>query len=467
MERSGTSSHPSAPRAVPCGLTVRGRVVPPSSKSVTHRAFNLTLLSGRPAVIERPLLAEDTRLFLAALDALGWAVEHAGEAVRLAPPAAVPGADHPARRRGRGRAADPVGLFCGNAGTMFRFLAASLATAAGDTAGTGRPVLLDGTERLRERPVGPLLEALRALGARIECPEATGHAPLAIQPASLRGGRARLDAGESSQYLSALLMACLRAPEPTRLEVPALTSAPYVEITREVIRQAVPGEDPVAVEPTAAGSVFTIVPSRPALPRFRVEGDLSAACYPAAAAALTGGSVEILGVRRDTAQGDRGLIDLLAAMGAEVAWSGTGVTVRGSGRLESPGAVDLSDLPDQVPTLAAVAPFAHGTTRIENVAHLRIKESDRLRAMAEGLARLGVPVEERPDGLVIGGCWAGGAPPAERTEAVILDPSNDHRIAMSFALVGLRRPGVVVAHPEVVAKSYPAFWDDLLALLGG
>lgn len=490
----GTSTERPDPLAIPAGRTARGRVAPPPSKSVTHRALNLTLLSGRPAIVEHPLLAEDTRLFLEALAALGWSVEHGdgedggdGE-VRLAPPSSdrPDGADRPDRperarqpdRSGR-PASEPVTLFCGNAGTMFRFLAASLTAAP--TGGCSGPVVLDGTPRLRERPVGPLLDALRSLGARVACRHAEGHAPLVIEPASLRGGRARLDAGESSQYLSALLMACLRAPEPTRIEVPTLTSTPYVEITRDAIRRvcrgAVRGEpidlpdpvDPVAEEPLGDGRLFTIVPARPEVGRFRVEGDLSAACYPAAAAALTGGEVEIVGVRSDSAQGDRRLIDLLATMGAEVTWTEEAVTVRGGGALVAPGAVDLSDQPDQVPTLAALAPFARGTTRIENVAHLRIKESDRLRAMAEGLARLGVPVEERPDGLVIDGCWAGppdGEPAAEAAEPVVIDPFDDHRIAMSFALVGLRRPGVSIAHPEVVAKSYPAFWDDLFRLLG-
>jgi len=461
------AEHPGAaprrdPLPIPSGRTVRGRVTPPPSKSLTHRALNLALLSGRPARVERPLLAEDTRLFLAALAALGWSVEpegDGGDAVRLAPPAGS----------GTGRpAADPVGdpvvLSCGNAGTMFRFLAASLTTGA-----AGPPLVLDGTARLRERPVGPLLDALRSLGARVSCRQAAGHAPLEIHPGSLRGGRARLDAGESSQYLSALLMACLRAPTPTEIVVPALTSAPYVEITREAIRRtcgAAAGTDPVQATPCDDGWHFTVTPVRPAVGRFRVEGDLSAACYPAAAAALTGGEVEILGVRRDTAQGDRGLIELLARMGAEVDWREDGVIVRGGRGLVAPGAVDLSAMPDQVPTLAALAPFARGTTRVENVAHLRIKESDRLRAMADGLARLGAAVEERPDGLEIAGCWADGALPGEPGAAIVLDPADDHRIAMSLALVGLRRPGVAIAHPEVVAKSYPRFWDDLFALLG-
>lgn len=446
-----TSPHdpadPSSPRPIPAGRVVRGTVTPPPSKSVTHRCLSLALLGGREAVVERPLLAEDTRLFLDALRDLGWAVERGGADVRLGPPAEPP---------------ERAEVFCGNAGTMFRFLTAILCTIPGR-------FRLDGTARLRERPVGPLLEALRALGARVTCPGREGAAPLEIEGASLRGGSAVLRAGESSQYLSALLLAGLRAAEPVRLEVDGLTSAPYVELTREAIRRAFPrGADPVSEgAPRAGRRVFEVTPDVPAAERFTVEADLSAACYPAAGATLTGGRVEILGVRRDSAQGDRGLFDLLERMGAAVEWGAGRVVVRGPDEggegLEAPGTVDLSAMPDQVPTVAALAPFARGETRIENVAHLRIKESDRLRAMARGLSRLGVPVEERPDGLVIPGCWAPDGSGGSRVvtgEPVEIDPFDDHRIAMSFALVGLRRRGVRVAHPEVVAKSYPAFWTD-------
>jgi 3-phosphoshikimate 1-carboxyvinyltransferase len=436
-------------RPVPAGRVVRGTVTPPPSKSVTHRCLSLALLGGKECRIERPLLAEDTRLYLDALGTLGWSVEHRGEDVMVTPPARPE------------RSVERREVFCGNAGTMFRFLTAILTVLPGR-------FRLDGTPRLRERPVGPLLEALRSLGARIECPVRAGHAPLEIEGESLRGGRALLDAGESSQYLSALLLACLRAPGASRLEVAALTSSPYVELTREAIRRAVSGGDPVRERPPAekgAGSrAFEISPVTPSARRLPVEADLSAACYPAAGAALTGGTVVIEGVRSDSAQGDRRFFGLLERMGAAVSWSEDGAEVRGTGRLDAPGGVDLSATPDQVPTLAALAPFARGVTRIENVAHLRIKESDRLRSMADGLARLGVPVEERPDGLVIPGCWAEErrVVPGERT---VIDPHDDHRIAMSFALVGLRRDGVVVARPEVVAKSYPGFWDDLDALL--
>ena len=438
---------PDEPREIPSGRAVRGRVAPPPSKSVTHRYLNLALLSGAPATVRRPLLAEDTRLFLDALRALGWSIEATEEAVELAPPAP-------------GEASAATELFCGNAGTLFRFLTATLAVLPGRWR-------IDGTPRLRERPVGPLVDALTALGARIDAAEegaAPSHAPLIVHGPTLGGGLATLDAGESSQYLSALLMACLRAARPTELHVPVLTSGPYVELTRRAIRRFTEGggTDPIR----QSGSAWRIAPARLAPPPdLRVEGDWSAACYPAAAAAITGGRVELAGLDADSAQGDRAFLDLLARMGARVERRGDGVVVEGAPLRAVE--VDLSASPDQVPTLAAVAPFASGTTRIYNISHLRIKESDRLHAMAAGLSRLGVPVEELPDGLVIEGCWAAGPGAAEAAAGpVTVDPAGDHRIAMSFALVGLRRPGVRVADPHVVGKSYPGFWEDLEALLG-
>jgi 3-phosphoshikimate 1-carboxyvinyltransferase len=439
------SSTPSEPREIPCGRRARGRLRVPPSKSITHRYLNLALLARQPLVVEHPLLAEDTRLFLAALGRCGWTVEELPrqEEVRLAP------AETPATpAAGAGEVRE---IFCGNAGTLLRFLIASLAVLPGRWR-------LDGTERLRERPVAPLVEALRRLGAEIHHLDRPGRVPVEIAGGTLAGGVTRLDAGVSSQFLSSLLMAGLAAPRPLTLEVTALTSAPYVEITLAAIRQfggrveTIPGD--------AGRLVYRVEPGLRQPARLRVEGDASAACYPAAAAALTGGEVVLDGLAPDSPQGDRRFLDLLGAMGAEVTWHGGAVTVRG-GRLRGVEE-DLSTMPDQVPTLAALAPFAGGRTRILNVAHLRLKESDRLSAMAGELRRLGAGVVEGRDRLDVAGSWCESPPPANR---VTVDTHGDHRIAMSLALVGLRRPGVVVAAPQVVAKSYPAFWQDLDSLL--
>jgi len=434
---------PAGGHLVPAGRRAEGRLAPPPSKSLTHRALNLALLARGELVVERPLEAEDTHLFRAALEQLGWRCEPEAPVWRLVPGPRPSGAE----------------IHCGNAGTMLRFLVATLAA----TPGTWR---LDGVPRLRERPVGPLAAALAELDAEIEWLGAPGHPPLTLHGRRLAGGRVRLDAGESSQYLSALLMAATAAAGPVEIEVPRLTSAPYVDLTLDLLARF-----DGRAERTADG--FRVDPCPLASPgRLRIEGDLSAACYPAAAAALTGGTVVLAGVDPASRQGDRAFLDLLAEMGAEVTWRGSGgapgageVEVRGAAPLRALDA-DLSSLPDQVPTLAALAPFARGTTRIRNVAHLRIKESDRLAAMARELGRLGVPVEERPDGLVVPGVWADGPPP-EPPSPIRVDPHGDHRIAMSLAVTGLRRPGTLIAHPEVVAKSYPGFWRDLAGLLGG
>lgn len=419
---------------VPAGRKVSGRLRVPSSKSLSHRWLNLALLSRRPMVLERPLLAEDTRLFLAALGRCGFQVEQNGDDVRLDPGATPTG---------------EVEIFCGNAGTMLRFLVATLAVVPGQWR-------LDGVPRLRERPVRPLVEALRRLGARIEYLGAEGFVPLRIEGGTMGAGTTLLDAGESSQYLSAILMAGLRAPGEVIVEVSSLTSGPYVDVTLGVA-EAAGGR----IE-RLGDKTWRVIPSDLRADRARVEGDWSAACYPAAAAALTGGQVVLDGLVRDSRQGDRGFLDLLLKMGAEADWRGDELEVRGGGTLRGLEA-DLSTMPDQVPTLAALGPFAEGETRIYNVAHLRIKESDRLEAMATELRKIGAEVDEGLDSLRIPGVWAQGPTPDDR---VLIDPRGDHRIAMSLALAGLRRPGVVVTSPEVVAKSYPEFWRDLGRMLG-
>lgn len=428
------------PRPIPAGRRVGGRLRVPPSKSVSNRYLALALLGRVRLVLEHPLDSEDIRLFLGALEACGFRVRERRDAERLRAVDLEPGA-LPAEAE----------IFCGASGTMLRFLVGVLSALPGRWS-------LDGVPRLRERPVGPLARALEGLGARFEWAGREGYAPLSIRGGRLQGGRTRLDAGSSSQYLSALLMAALAAEGPVEVEVEELTSEPYVALTEDAVA-AFGGE----VERPGPG-LYRVVPHRPAADRLEVEGDWSAAAYPLAAAALTGGEVELEGLGRDSRQGDRGFLALLQEMGLEAAWDG-GLLRAVGGSLRAVRA-DLGAMPDQVPTLAALAPFARGVTRIGGVPHLRLKESDRLAAMAAELTRAGAEVEEGPDHLIIPGVWAGeGSPPPGRP--VILESHGDHRIAMACALVGLRRPGVSVAHPEVVTKSYPLFWSDLDRLLDG
>lgn len=445
---------------LPEGATVSGRLRPPSSKSLTHRALALALLSRRAMTIERPLAAEDTELFLAALTRFGFAVERSPDAVGLRPPERWPA---------------EVAIDCGNAGTMFRFLVAIAATLP-------TRVLLDGVPRLRERPIAPLTSALAELGVAIEFLGERGHAPLVVGRLSegtlsertssggtfaggkFVGGKVALDASASSQYLSALLLAGLRAAHPVEVAVEELASAPYVDLTLEMVARF-----GGRVERLAPGR-WRSYPGLAGTDRVAIEADFSAATYPAAAAVLTGGSVQIDGIARSSRQGDRRFFDLLGAMGAEVRWNEEGARVSAGAALSAIVA-DLGDIPDQVPTLAALAPFARGTTEIRNVAHLRIKESDRLAAITSELRRAGAEVEELADGLVIPGIWAEAMPPSAPPSAppsipVVVDPHRDHRIAMAMALVALRRPNLSIGDPACVAKSHPEFWRDLAALLG-
>jgi 3-phosphoshikimate 1-carboxyvinyltransferase len=417
---------------VPSGRTAEGELTPPPSKSLTHRFLILARLSGGTVLIENPLQSEDTELTVAAVRATGSRVHFSNDGAVVEPGEAP---------RGLTR------IDCGDAGTLLRFLTAV-------TSGLSGRWRLDGSARLRERTVGPLAEALRQLGADTLWSGREGFAPLEIRGATLQGGRVRLDAGLSSQFLSALLLAGQVAPREIRIEVDSLTSWPYVDLTLDCIRRF---GGRVSVD----GNTYRTRPGLTPPERIRVEGDYSSAAYPAAAAVITGGTVSISGLRRQSAQGDRRFLEILERMGASVVWSDETVRITGHGPLTAVDE-DMSDMPDQVPTLAALAPFARGTTRIRAVPHLRLKESDRLAAMRAELERVGAAAEETEDGLTVTGVWAERQPPEQ---TVTVDPHGDHRIAMSMALVGMRRPGLSIARPGVVDKSYPGFWDDIGLLL--
>ena len=423
------SSNSAEPLPLASGVA-EGVVRPPGSKSATNRWINLAILSRVPFRLRGALLSDDTLLFLEASRRLGLSVSVTDAEVEMAP----------LEERIEGE------LFCGNGGTMTRFLAATASVTPGRWT-------LDGVERLRQRPIGALVDALSRLGASIRYLGRPGFVPIEVEGRRLEGGRTTLDAGVSSQFLSALLMAGQVARGPWEIELRSLTSAPYVELTRAAL-----ASQGGRCELTAEG--YRTLPSTLRGGTIDVEVDLSSACYAAAAAALTGGRVEILGARRDSLQGDRRFFDLLEAMGCEVRTTVGGLAFVG-GQLRGLE-VDAADIPDQVPTLAAMGPFLRQGLVIRNASHLRIKESDRLAAMVAMLVAAGVEAVETEDGLRVPGIWH--QQPAA-TQPALVDPMGDHRIAMSAALLGLRRPGLLLAQPEVVVKSYPAFWRDWSAIV--
>lgn len=447
---SGTSGSGDVYGPVPSGRRAAGRIRVPGSKSIAQRYLALALLANGEVAIHGAPDADDVRHFAGALRAAGLGLERdADGALRITP------APEPSAHR-------IVPIDCGAGGTMYRFLTAVLCAIPGRWR-------IDGTERLRERPVGPLAAALRQLGAKISFAGDEGYAPVEVRGGSLGAGHAVLDAGASSQYLSALLLASTAAEGRVMIEVAALTSEPYVDLTLDAIRVfggTATREGSDRDMPEAHGRVaYSVEPGLVAPTRVEVEADLSAVAYPAAAAALTGGTVFVEAVNAESRQGDRAFLDLLQRMGATVTWRDGGVEIAGpeGGRLRAVDE-DLSSVPDQVPTLAALAPFAAGETVIRNVPHLRLKESDRLRAMTRELRRVGAAVEELEDGLVIEGVWADETPPAI---PVTVGTWEDHRIAMAMALVGLRRPGLSLRDPGVVRKSYPGFFADLERLVTG
>ena len=400
----------------------------PGSKSITHRALIMAALSEEPCDIRNPLKAEDTYLTANALEALGAKIEWSSDSVRVIPPAY--------------RWRQPDGpIFLGNSGTSARLLLAVIPVGAGT-------FVLDGTPRLRQRPVGPAAEALEKLGASIRWLDKAGFPPLEIRSTGLDGGDVFVDASESSQFLSGILIAAPGARGEVRVEwsEPA-ASWPYVEITLAMMKGA-----GIRFERPASNRIAIPAPQVYAPGNITVEGDCSSASYFWGAAALTGGEVVTSPVLPQSLQGDCRFLDVLDKMGCRVIWEPERVCVKGPERL-LPIDIDMNEMPDMVPTLGVLSAFASGTTRIRNVAHLRIKESDRLKAVAAGLKTLGVDVVELSDGLIVH-----GGPPL-RPPSGPISAFDDHRIAMAFALAGLRLNGVIIEGAESVSKSFPEFWE--------
>ncbi|MGE0606609.1 MAG: 3-phosphoshikimate 1-carboxyvinyltransferase [Pirellulales bacterium] len=415
----------------PCG-PLRAEIRPPGSKSLTNRALVCAALAEGPSRLSGVLDSDDTRLMAAALDKLGIRLQANFDQSTI--DIVGCGGNIPARQ---------ADLFIGNSGTSVRFLAAMIALGHGQ-------YRLDGTPRMRQRPIEDLLAGLRQWGADASSEAGTGCPPILIKAQGLAGGPATVRGDVSSQFLSGLLLASPYAGRPVELRVAGtLVSRPYVEMTLEVMRAF-----GAAVEEQAGG--FSISNARAYRGRaYAIEPDASAASYFFAAAAIAGGETTVSGLSRNSLQGDVRFVDVLEQMGCRVRWQSDQITVASDGPAGVPlhGVdVDMNGISDTVQTLAAVALYAQGPTRIRGVGHIRHKETDRIGALAMELRKLGAAVEEFEDGLLI--------MPGEPRGAHI-DTYDDHRMAMSLALVGLRTPGVVIRDPGCTAKTYPAFFDDL------
>jgi len=405
---------------------VRASLRPPSSKSITNRAYICAALATGESSLLQPLESDDTHVMSDSLQKLGVAVDKrpTENAVRIEGCGGV-------------LPATTANLFIGNSGTSVRFLTAMLCLGHGT-------YNIDGVSRMRERPITDLLDALNSLGANAV--SETGCPPVRVEANGLQGGTVTIRGNVSSQYLSGLLMAAPYSKTATTVQLDGeLISRPYIEMTTAIMKE-------FGVEVESNQTRFTVPVANYVGREYAIEPDASAASYIWAAAAITGGESEVLGLSRDSLQGDVDFCDLLVQMGCEMNETLNGISIKGTRNLRGIDC-DMSDVSDTAQTLSAVALFADGPTTIRGIAHNRHKETDRIGNLAIELRKFGAVVDEFEDGFRV--------TPPDVVRAAVVDTYDDHRIAMSLALPGLRVPGVIVRDPGCTAKTYPHFFDDL------
>ena len=413
---------------------ITGTVRPPGSKSYTNRALLLAGLAEGQSTLEGALYSDDTLHMARGLAALGMDVAFDEPGQRFA----VTGCS------GRPKVA-AASVFVGNSGTTARFLTPVLALGSG-------VYDLDGNEAMRKRPIQPLLDALASLGVKAISTHGDGCPPVRVESNGVEGGSVRMAGGISSQYFSALLMVAPCTRRGIRLDVEGdLVSKPYIEVTAQAMQ---------AFGATVRRDDFRRFEALPApyrATRYDVEPDASAASYFFAAAAVTGGRVMVPGLGSGSLQGDLGFVRLLERMGCRVRQTATETEVTGPAKLVGIEA-DMANLSDTAQTLAAIAPFAQGPTRVTGIGFIRRKETNRVAAVVTELQRMGLRAQEEDDGFVV---HPGTIQPAD------VETYDDHRMAMSFAIAGLVAPNLRIRNPGCVSKTFPRFFDVLSALRRG
>jgi len=410
---------------------VEGEVNLPGSKSLSNRALLLAALAKGTSRITNLLKSDDTRHMLNALKTLGVSYQLSSDKSVCV-------------IEGNGGAfvhRKSKELFLGNAGTAMRPLCAALCLGKGRYRLTGEP-------RMEERPIGHLVDALRDAGAKITYEKNEGYPPLLIEADGLRGGEVEIDGAISSQFLTALLMTAPLIANDTTIRIKGeLVSKPYIDVTLDIMKDfgvTVEHED-YRVFKVKGGQNYSAVES------FMVEGDASSASYFLAAAAIKGGRVKVTGIGKKSIQGDIRFADVLEKMGAKVEWGDSYIAVS-RGELHGID-MDFNHIPDAAMTIATTALFAKGTTTLRNIYNWRVKETDRLSAMATELRKVGAEVEEGEDYLRV-------TPPVSLKHAAI-DTYDDHRMAMCFSLLALDPVSVTINEPECTAKTFPSYFDVL------
>lgn len=421
----------------PVSRPVVGTVNVPGSKSITNRALPIAALADGETTLTGALFSDDTQYMAAALNQLGIRVTSDPQAQSFT----ITGCNGKIP-------AESAELFLGNSGTSVRFLAAMVAIGNGT-------FLLDGVPRMRERPIDPLIGALNELGVNVTSQMTDGYPPIKIETTGITGDTITMAGNKSSQYFTGLMMAAPYAANGMTINVEGeLVSQPYIDITADVM--AAFGVDAEIDEDYRQ---FRVAPGQRYQGQvYAIEPDASNASYFFAAAAVTGGEVRVDGLGIDSLQGDLDFVYILEEMGATVEVGDDETIVKGpaGGNLRG-GEFDMTEVSDTAQTLAAIAPFADSPVTIRGVAHNRIKETDRIANVAIELRKLGQEVEEFEDGMTI--------IPKPVTPAEI-ETYDDHRMAMSFGITGLRAPGVRILDPGTTAKTFPDYFDRLIELTG-
>ena len=410
---------------------INGEVFLPGSKSLSNRALLIAALANGVTKITNLLVSDDINYMLKALTTLGvdYTLSDCGTECTII------------GNNGFFKATESLELYLGNAGTAMRPLCAALAASEGEFTLTGEP-------RMKERPIGHLVNALSQLNADIEYIENKDYPPVKIKGKSLTGSNVKIDGSISSQFLTAILMIAPLLKTDTNITIEGeLVSKPYIDITLNIMSRF-----GVNVQNNNYQS-FTVIGNQTykSVEKYMVEGDASSASYFLAAGAIKGGEVTVHGVGKLSVQGDKYFADVLEKMGAEIIWADESITVRGNDLKAID--MDMNHIPDAAMTIATTALFAKGKTTIRNIYNWRVKETDRLSAMATELRKVGAEVTEGEDYISI-------TPPASLKHAEI-DTYNDHRVAMCFSLIALSNTPVTINDPKCTAKTFPDFFDKL------
>ncbi|MBU2876414.1 MULTISPECIES: 3-phosphoshikimate 1-carboxyvinyltransferase [Alteromonadaceae] len=413
---------------------VQGTVNVPGSKSLSNRALLLAALAKGETTLTNLLDSDDIRHMLDALSLLGVAYQLSDDKTQCI----VQG------NNGVFNTDSKIEMFLGNAGTAMRPLCAALAASNGEYVLTGEP-------RMEERPIGALVDALSQAGAEISYLKSDGYPPLHIKGKALSGGKIQVDGSVSSQFLTAVLMAAPLFSDDSQIDIIGeLVSKPYIDITLDTMAKfGVTVENDNYQSFKITGNQTYQSPGT-----FLVEGDASSASYFLAAGAIKGGTVKVTGVGAKSIQGDIKFADVLSAMGAKVTWGDDFIEVTGAPLTAID--MDMNHIPDAAMTIATTALFATGTTKMTNIYNWRVKETDRLAAMATELRKLGAEVKEGHDFIEV-------TAPAKLQEAEI-DTYNDHRVAMCFSLVALSDTAVVINDPGCTAKTFPDYFERFASI---